>query len=79
VEGLLAAVGLEVTTDGIRTGTGTERQRERVPERRLVAPLLLGAGVQQLIDRYHSLATCAQRHAAVDKWERQTDGHRTVT
>jgi len=25
VEGLLAVVGLEVTTEGIRTGTGTER------------------------------------------------------
>jgi len=25
VEGLLAVVGLEVTTKGIRTGTGTER------------------------------------------------------
>jgi len=32
VEGLLAVVGLEVTTEGIRTGTGTERWRERVPE-----------------------------------------------
>jgi len=31
VEGLLAVVGLEVTTEGIRTGTGTERWRERVP------------------------------------------------
>jgi len=30
-EGLLAVVGLEVTTGGIRTGTGTERWRERVP------------------------------------------------
>jgi len=25
VEGLLAVVGLEVTTEGVRTGTGTER------------------------------------------------------
>jgi len=25
LEGLLAVVGLEVTTEGIRTGTGTER------------------------------------------------------
>jgi len=25
VEGLLAVVGLEMTTEGIRTGTGTER------------------------------------------------------
>jgi len=25
-------VGLEVTTEGIRTGTGTERWRERVPD-----------------------------------------------
>jgi len=32
VEGLLAVVGLEVTTEGVRTGTGTERQRERVPD-----------------------------------------------
>jgi len=32
VEGLLAAVGLEVTTKGVRTGTGTERWRERVPD-----------------------------------------------
>jgi len=31
VEGLLAVVGLEVTTEGIRTGTGMERWRERVP------------------------------------------------
>jgi len=30
VEGLLAVVGLEVTTKVIRTGTGTERWRERV-------------------------------------------------
>jgi len=36
VEGLLAVVGLEVTTEGVRTGTGypvaypTERWRERV-------------------------------------------------
>ena len=29
--GLLAEVGLEVTTEGIRTGTGTERWRKRVP------------------------------------------------
>jgi len=32
VEGLLAVVGLEVTTEGVRTGTGTERYRERVPD-----------------------------------------------
>jgi len=32
LEGLLAVVGLEVTTEGIRTGTGTERWRERVPD-----------------------------------------------
>jgi len=32
VEGLLAVVGLEVTTESIRTGTGTERWRERVPD-----------------------------------------------
>jgi len=32
VEGLLAVVGLEVTTEGVRTGTGTERWRERVPD-----------------------------------------------
>ena len=32
MEGLLAVVGLEVTTKGIRTGTGTERYRERVPD-----------------------------------------------
>jgi len=25
LEGLLAVVGLEVTTEGVRTGTGTER------------------------------------------------------
>jgi len=31
VEGLLAVVGLEVMTKVIRTGTGTERWRERVP------------------------------------------------
>jgi len=31
LEGLLAVVGLEVTTEGIRTGTGMERQRKRVP------------------------------------------------
>jgi len=34
LEGLLAVVGLEVTTEGIRTGTGTERWRERVPDYR---------------------------------------------
>ena len=32
MECLLAVVGLEVTTKGIRTGTGTERSRERVPD-----------------------------------------------
>ena len=32
MEGLEAVVGLEVTTKGIRTGTGTERYRERVPD-----------------------------------------------
>jgi len=32
VEGLLAIVGLEVTTEGIGTGTGTERWRARVPD-----------------------------------------------
>jgi len=32
LEGLLAVVGLEMTTEGARTGTGTERWRERVPE-----------------------------------------------
>jgi len=32
VEGLLAVVGLEMTTEDIRTGTGTERWRERVPD-----------------------------------------------
>jgi len=32
LEGLLAVVGLEVTTKGIGTGTGMERQRERVTD-----------------------------------------------
>ena len=32
MEGLLAVVGVEVTTEGVRTGTGTERWRERVPD-----------------------------------------------
>jgi len=32
VEGLLAVVGLEMTSEGVRTGTGTERWRERVPD-----------------------------------------------
>jgi len=32
LEGLLAVVGLEVTTEGVRTATGTERWRERVPD-----------------------------------------------
>jgi len=32
LEGLLAVVGLEVTTKGVRTGTGMERWRERVPD-----------------------------------------------
>jgi len=34
LEGLLAVVGLEVTTKGIGTGTGTgtEREKERVPD-----------------------------------------------
>ena len=31
-ESMLAVVGLEVTTEGIRTGTGTERWRESVPD-----------------------------------------------
>jgi len=35
VEGLLAVVGLEMTTKGVRTGTGTERWRERVPDSRV--------------------------------------------
>jgi len=29
---MLAVVGLEVTTEGIRTGTDMERWRERVPD-----------------------------------------------
>jgi len=32
LEGLLAVVGLEVTTEGVRNGRGTERWRERVPD-----------------------------------------------
>ena len=32
MEGLLAVVGLEVTTECVRTGTGTERWRERVAD-----------------------------------------------
>jgi len=32
VEGVLAVVGLEVTTEGVRTGTGTKRWRERVAD-----------------------------------------------
>jgi len=32
LEGLLAVVGHEVSTEGIRTGTGKERWRERVPD-----------------------------------------------
>jgi len=32
VEGLVAVVGLEVTAEGVRTGTGTERWRERVAD-----------------------------------------------
>ena len=32
LEGLPAVVGVEVTTEGVRTGTGTERWRERVPD-----------------------------------------------
>ena len=32
MENLLAVEGLEVTTEGIRTGTGRERWRERVPD-----------------------------------------------
>ena len=32
MEGLLVVVGLEMTTKVIRTGTGTERWRERVPD-----------------------------------------------
>ena len=31
MEGPLAVVGLEVTTEGIRTGTGTDIWRERFP------------------------------------------------
>ena len=31
MEGLLAVVGLEMTTEGIRAGTSTERWRQRVP------------------------------------------------
>jgi len=29
---VLAVVGLEVMTTGVRTGTGIQRQRERVPD-----------------------------------------------
>ena len=32
MKGLLAVVGFVVTTKGIRTGTGTERWKERVPD-----------------------------------------------
>jgi len=32
LEGLLAVVGLEMATKSIRTGTGMERWRERVPD-----------------------------------------------
>ena len=32
LEDLLAVVGLEVTTEGMRSGTGKERWRERVPD-----------------------------------------------
>jgi len=32
LESLLTVVGLQVTTKGIRTGIGTERWRERVPD-----------------------------------------------
>jgi len=32
LEGLLAVVGLEVTMEGIGTGTGMKRWRERVPD-----------------------------------------------
>ena len=32
MEGLVAVVGLEVTAEGVRTGTGTERWRERVAD-----------------------------------------------
>ena len=32
MEGLLAVVGLEVTTEGIRAGTDRERWRERVSD-----------------------------------------------
>jgi len=35
LEGLLAVVGLEVTTGGIRTGTGTDIWRERFQIRRV--------------------------------------------
>jgi len=31
LESLLAVLGLEVTTEGVRTGTGMERLMERVP------------------------------------------------
>ena len=32
---MLAVLGLEVTTEGIRISTGTERWRERVPDFRV--------------------------------------------
>jgi len=32
LEGLLAVMGLEMTTEGIRAGTGTARWRERLPD-----------------------------------------------
>jgi len=32
LESLLAVVGFEVTTEGVRTGAGTESWRERVPD-----------------------------------------------
>jgi len=35
LEGLLVVVGLDVTTEGIRTGTSRERWRERVPNFRV--------------------------------------------
>jgi len=35
LEGLLVVVGLDVTTEGIRTSTSRERWRERVPNFRV--------------------------------------------
>ena len=57
MEGLLAVVGLEVTTKGIRTGTGTDRGREFQ---------ILGAATLKLREPNDVRTNAAERRLVLD-------------